>query len=88
MHSTKMRTVRCSGCHGKGGVCRGCLPGGCVMGGVCRGGVRPGGVCQTPPVDRMTDARVKTLPCHKYIADGKNHCQYRLSKELDQDSSY
>ena len=116
-HSSRMRTVRCSGCRGEVGVLpgvllgRGCflgdvlpracmLPGGCAYGrcvlprgcasqgwcasqggllpggcasqgivlpaegelhgGVCTGilcfpGSSPWGVCQTPPVNRMTD---------------------------------
>ena len=48
MHSSRMRTVRCSGCLGRGG---------CVGGGVCLGGA---GVClgvytSPPPVNRITD---------------------------------
>ena len=53
MHSSRMRTVRCSGswgdipgCTGQGGVCpgAGCLPGECLPGDVCLGNVCPGGV--------------------------------------------
>ena len=51
MYSSRMSTVRCSGRHWGGGVsAQGvggvCLGEGCLLG---------GGVCQTPPVDRMTD---------------------------------
>ena len=59
MHSSRMRTVRCSG-H---------LPGG---GGVCPGGVSSGGgACHTPPMNRITD-RLKASPCRNYVADGNN----------------
>ena len=56
MHSSRMRTVRCSGRLMVGGG--GCLPGG---GWSVQGGVYPGGV--SPPVNRITD-RCKniTLP--------------------------
>ena len=49
MHSSRMRTVRCSSRLGGG-----CLP----EGGVCLGGVWTAGVYTSPipPVDRMTDA--------------------------------
>ena len=41
MHSSRLRTVRCSGHRG-----RGCLPEGCLPRGVsAQGGVCPGGVC-------------------------------------------
>ena len=52
MHSSRMRTICCSGRLGGGGVClgvvsaKGCLPGG---GGVCPGGVSP--------VDRQTPVK-------------------------------
>ena len=54
------------------GVCPGgCLPGGqCLLGGAVSTqgwGVWPGGVCQTPPVNRMTDAcKNITLPQLSY----------------------
>ena len=55
MHFSRMHTIRCSGRLWGEGVCLGgCLP---------REGVCPGGVCETPPVNRITD-RCKniTLP--------------------------
>ena len=61
MHSSRMRTIHCSGHRGgRGGVClggfclwgclpRGCLPRGCLPRGCLPGGCLPGGVCQTLP---------------------------------------
>ena len=75
MHSSRMRTVRCSS-----RLLKGCLPGGLSVRGVCpgvRGGLSRGCLpkCMLgytpPPVDRMTD-RCKTLPCRNYVADGNN----------------
>ena len=67
MHSSRMRTIHCSGRllgEGCGGVClgRGCLPGGVCLGGICLGSVYLGGGWCLPragihlcPVNRMTD---------------------------------
>ena len=65
MHSSRMRTVRCSGHVGERGVyLRGCLPGG----GVCRGegGSVQGrwGVYLPSPVDRILDTRL----CKHYLS--------------------
>ena len=83
MHSSRMRTARCSGRLPKeGGVCPGwCLPRGGEGEGVGHGGVCPGGGAgRHPPVNRMT-YRCKniTLPQLRYglflyslfIADNK-----------------
>ena len=62
MHSSRMRTVRCSGCPW------GCLPRGW---GICPGGVCPGWLPATPPpLWTEWQTHVKTLPCRNYIADG------------------
>ena len=64
MHSSRMHTIRCSGRLLNGGI------GVSARGGVCLGGVSTqgdgvcqAGVCQTPPMNRITD-RCKniTLP--------------------------
>ena len=70
MHSSGMRTVRCSGRLGRGCVCPEVSPGGVCLGGVCPGegvcleGYAQEGVCWVdvprwmdvhhPPVNRMT----------------------------------
>ena len=71
MHSSRMRTIRCSG--RLRGVCLGrCLPRGVSAWGCLPRGVCPGGVWQTTaPVNRITD-RCKTLPCRNYVVDSKN----------------
>ena len=78
MHSSRMRTVRCSSrlagevCLPGGGVCPGgCLPGGCLARGMCApgGGVCPGG-CPCEQNDWQTG--VKTLTCRNFLADGNN----------------
>ena len=58
MHSSRMRTVRCSGCLGGGGGW--CLPRGCVCPrGACPGDVcLPWGVYTTTPPNKMTDGQV------------------------------
>ena len=48
MHSSRMRTVRCSGRLGEGGC-------------VCPGGVCPGGCVYTPPVDRQQTDTCKSI---------------------------
>ena len=60
MHSSRMRTVRCSA-HLLGGVCSGggCLPRGCLS----------GSVKHAPWTESQTG--VKRLPCRNYVADGK-----------------
>ena len=63
MHSSRMRTVRCSGR----------LLGVSAQGGVCLGGVYPG-VSARPPTPRTeSQTGVKTLPCRNYVADGNYH---------------
>ena len=60
MHSSRMRTVRCSDHLGRG-VCPagvGCLP--------------RGESARPPPVLTESETDVKTLPCRNYIADGNN----------------
>ena len=95
MHSTRMRTVPCSVWPGgsaqgvsawglsaqegvcPGGVCPGgCLPGGCLSGRGCL----PRGVSARHPPCGQNDRRVKTLPCHNYIADNNKNrmCTARL----------
>ena len=57
MHSSGMRTVRCSG-RFRGGMFAeevGVLPGGVYLGGVCPEGGLPRG-CTPPAVDRQKDA--------------------------------
>ena len=82
MHSSRMRTVRCSGrqwgvCLPRGGVCwRAVCPGGVFPGCVCpewsaQEGVCPGEVsARHPPVDRMTNT-CKNITLRNYVADGK-----------------
>ena len=67
MHSSTMRTVRCSAHLGEGVCLGGCLPGGCVyLGGVCPGGCPPhrrttGG--PPHPMNRITDrCKIITFP--------------------------
>ena len=90
MHSSRMRTVRCSGCLGgclpKKGICLGggvCLEGVVsVRGGVCLGGgVCPGGC--TPPMDRFLDTRLgKHFLSATTVAGGKKWEQPHMrSKE-------
>ena len=69
MHSSRMRTVLCSGRRG-GGVCPG-------AGGIC---VCPGGVClgvsgRHPLPWTESQTGVKTLPSRNYIVDGNNFSQ-------------
>ena len=84
MHSSRMRTVRCSGrqwgvCLPRGGVCRGAVcPGGGFPGGVCpewsaqEGGLPKEDICPVgcPPVDRMTNT-CKNITLRNYVAGGK-----------------
>ena len=63
VHSSRMRTVRCSGRLLGGG----CLPRGCVP------RVSPPPTISDPrhPLNRITDRTgVKTLPCRNYVTDG------------------
>ena len=77
MHSSRMRTVHCSGRLG-GGRCLpgGCLPGGACLGDVCWGvsaqvGCLPGGV-HLPSVDRILDTCLwKHYLSATTVADGK-----------------
>ena len=79
MHSSRMRTVCCSGRvpGGGGGVC---LPTGggvsaqvgCLSGGVSVGGGGSQGVSARYPLCEQSHKRVKTLPCRNYVADGNN----------------
>ena len=72
MHSSRMHTICCGGCHG--GIC---------LGGVCLGGVCLWGVCwevsawrclpKTPsPLWTEWQMPVKILPCRNYVAVGNN----------------
>ena len=72
MHSSRMRTIPCSGCHlGGAGVCWGgvCLWGYLLIGCLPMGLSAQGLSVRAPPMDRMTDP-CKTLPCRNYVADG------------------
>ena len=69
MHSSRMRTIRCSAVGGGGG----CIPACTGQGVSVRGGVVPGGcLLHTPPLDRMTDA------CEKITV--KNHQKSRCGQ--------
>ena len=77
MHSSRMRTVRCSGRPLRGVRPGGCLPGGCLPGGVaarqgvCQGGCQ-GCVCgRHPPMDRMADT-CKNITLPQLRCCGKN----------------
>ena len=80
MHSSRMRTVRCSGrqgcvcipaCTVQGGVCPGCVSDkGGVLGGVSHHALGQGGVTP-PPVDRILDTRLwKHYLSATIVADG------------------
>ena len=81
MHSSRMRTVRCSGRRvgGERGVSGGCLPGGVCLEGCLpgeRGVSAPvhGGVHTPLPLWREWQTPVKT----NYVADGKNRYVVRV----------
>ena len=74
MHSSRMRTVRCSGRPWfVGGGVSACDGGWCLP---ARGVCLPGGcVCpQDPPVDRMTDT-CKNITLSNYVADGNKSAE-------------
>ena len=74
MHSSRVRTVRCSDRHWGGCLpARGCLPGSCLPAGVCPAVVSScRWVCLPDPLPPWKEwqTHVKTLPCRNYIADG------------------
>ena len=66
---------------GRGGLPRGCLPRGVSAWGCLSGrGCLPRGVSARHPPCGQNDRRVKTLPCHSYIADNNKNrmCTARL----------
>ena len=80
MHSSRMRTVRCSGRFlGEVSAREGCLPSGR---GVCRGwgGVSPGVSAQWGLADTLlwTESHIGVKPLSYYVADGKHEGTLKL----------
>ena len=75
MHSSRMRTIRCSGrLPGRGCLPRGCLPKG---GGVCQGECMPGGV-HLPPCEQNHRQVPKDYLSATSFADGKNQFKTKI----------